>query len=946
MKKPLIISATPTDDLLALRNRARSARRVEPSRAVVIELAGGTYRLSKTLELSSADSGVTWRSRGGERAVISGGVPITGWRADTVNGKPCWVTEVERGWDFTHLWVAGSRRSWSRFPATGFHQFTGLDGQGNTSFNWNKGPNRAEYRPGDIDPAWRNREDIRLVAYQLWFDTHHRLAEVNGERHLVHFLSPSIGSLFDEKDEFARYVCFNVFEALTEPGTWYLDRPTGRLYYLPLPGEDMMLTEIIAPRVTELVVFAGTAKAPVHDIRFEHVTFHHAEFDRAPEKPGFVQAAFDVPGAIRLTWSEDCVLYGCEIAHVGQYGVEIDVGCTNPVLAACTLHDLGAGGIRVGSEELKVHDSAIGKETALVRLEPIAATIIDCEIYDNGKRHPSSVGILLSNSGFHRVLHNHLHDLTYTGISSGWNWGYKLSRTVAVRIAHNHIHHVNIDRLLSDNGAIYTLGRHPGGSLVGNYIHDIGCYGYGGWGIYPDEGSSELDIRRNVVLRTKHAAFHMHYGRACMVRDNLFAASEDAHIKLSRGEQHRSLTFRDNVVIGSEGSWGNAILLPPEQLLWRNNVLFDARRPLMSPEQLVELQVDGQHRGTRIVDPLLRDPAGGDATPRADSPIKSIARTVRATHTAGVRRRRTLPHCFADYSVPVDAAFSIIETDVVPLGEPMRLADGSHRAVFRATIRNPGVLKARAALRFVARIGELSGPTHLDVRLAPGAERVMELALVVPAGERLAVLATKPFAGSAVAHQVFVLLGSGGQDVAVPRLPYVDISEVAQRLAELPIFATRFGPAGAVCAHLRLAVMGESVALHVSVKDARMHHGTPPWNGSCIEIFTAGVDGGETCAQITIQPEIPGTPLRTGLQRNGGFSQVYFPTENARTATGYVLSALIPLELLGVGSGVAFRMEVAITAARGPGAQAERSAWMHAGEAFRSGAGMARITVA
>ena len=188
-------------------------------------------------------------------------------------------------------------------------------------------------------------------------------------------------------------------------------------------------------------------------------------------------------------------------------------------------------------------------------------------------------------------------------------------------------------------------------------------------------------------------------------------------------------------------------------------------------------------------------------------------------------------------------------------------------------------------------------------------------------------------------------LTSSGRDVSLPRLPSVGVAEVAQRLAELPSFETRFGILGGVCAQFRLAIMGDSLAVHAMVKDARLYHGTSPFNGSCIEVFAAAADGGDTCAQVTIQPALPGAPLRTGLYRQGGFSLVDFPAESFRTETGYVLSAVIPLEVLGVGPAPAFRLEVAITAARGPGAQAERSAWMQAGEAYRTGAGMARISV-
>ena len=78
----------------------------------------------------------------------------------------------------------------------------------------------------------------------------------------------------------------------------------------------------------------------------------------------------------------------------------------------------------------------------------------------------------------------------------------------------------------------------------------------------------------------------------------------------------------------------------------------------------------------------------------------------------------------------------------------------------------------------------------------------------------------------------------------------------------------------------------------------------------------------------------------------GEFALVDFPAKTSVTANGYELSALLPLSLLGVGSASAFCLEVSVTAARGPGAQAERSAWIHAKEAYRNGKGMARITIA
>ena len=44
------------------------------------------------------------------------------------------------------------------------------------------------------------------------------------------------------------------------------------------------------------------------------------------------------------------------------------------------------------------------------------------------------------------------------------------------------------------------LGVQPGSVIRYNLIHDIEKANYGGWAIYPDEGSSHLLIENNIVL--------------------------------------------------------------------------------------------------------------------------------------------------------------------------------------------------------------------------------------------------------------------------------------------------------------------------------------------------------------------------------------------------------------------------------------------------------------
>jgi hypothetical protein len=43
------------------------------------------------------------------------------------------------------------------------------------------------------------------------------------------------------------YVVWNTVRGMTTAGQWYLDKSAGKLYYWPLPNEDMGTIDVIAP---------------------------------------------------------------------------------------------------------------------------------------------------------------------------------------------------------------------------------------------------------------------------------------------------------------------------------------------------------------------------------------------------------------------------------------------------------------------------------------------------------------------------------------------------------------------------------------------------------------------------------------------------------------------------------------------------------------------------
>jgi len=78
----------------------------------------------------------------------------------------------------------------------------------------------------------------------------------------------------------------------------------------------------------------------------------------------YATPAAGVPGAIVLERAAHCVFYGCTIAHLNGYGIEVLAGSTENVLAACVMHDAGVqhgasgGSVRCGGGCRGRHDRA------------------------------------------------------------------------------------------------------------------------------------------------------------------------------------------------------------------------------------------------------------------------------------------------------------------------------------------------------------------------------------------------------------------------------------------------------------------------------------------------------------------------------------------------------------------------------------------------------------
>ncbi|MBM4050953.1 MAG: carbohydrate-binding protein, partial [Planctomycetes bacterium] len=107
-------NAAKTDGPFATLGRARDALRAEKGQKVVY-VRGGTYYLNEPLALTPADSGASFLAYPGERPVLSGGRPVTGWRKGEGS---VWTAQVPDAAKlaFRQLRVGGERQICARYP--------------------------------------------------------------------------------------------------------------------------------------------------------------------------------------------------------------------------------------------------------------------------------------------------------------------------------------------------------------------------------------------------------------------------------------------------------------------------------------------------------------------------------------------------------------------------------------------------------------------------------------------------------------------------------------------------------------------------------------------------------------------------------------------------------------------------------------------------------------
>ncbi|GAA4564500.1 discoidin domain-containing protein [Planotetraspora kaengkrachanensis] len=520
--------ARPFKTLEGARDHVRSISRKARGDIDVV-LADGTYPLTRTFTLTSADSGrnghrTTYRAAPGAHPVISGGTQVRGWA----------LSDPARNIYKAHVGDIDTRQLY-------------VDGELET---------RARDR--DNPPGFsKTATGYAIIDQSLQHLKNQQYIEVDSRWGWMHYRCPvqSItatamtmqqqcwhnANLHEGQEIQTPSWLENAYEFLDTPGEWYLDKTTGDLYYMPKPGQDLATATVTVPRVQDLVDLNGDIDDPVRNIGFEGITFSYATWLEPSGPDGMVegQAGFRItgtdnpnfdstrlkwvktPGAVNVTYGHDVEFTDNTFTHLGAVGLNLNTGTQGTLINGNVFKEIAGTGLQVGGTD--VIDAHPDDPRSITKDNTVTNNVVT----NVADQYGGSLGIFAGYTDHTVISHNKIYDLPYSGISLGWGWGltdkggdtnYPGNSGVPIWdtpttaknnvITDNRIY--DIMKRQADGGAIYTLSSNPNSVVSGNYISGVPSPAYGA--IYHDEGSRYFHTTRNAFCDVAFQWMLMNHG--------------------------------------------------------------------------------------------------------------------------------------------------------------------------------------------------------------------------------------------------------------------------------------------------------------------------------------------------------------------------------------------------------------------------------------------------
>lgn len=458
---------------------------------ILVYIREGYYSLEKPLAFTPEDGGervetnlptgafeyhklrdyyVTYAAYPGEKPVISGGVPVTGWNK---SGK-VWIA----GFNYdtaAMLIVNGKRQVLARTPNEGYFVPPAIS----------KTTTEIYFKKGEIK-NWKGMDENRIIMLLRWHTGINRIVKVDEKTGIALFRSPEEGIV----EVPPRYYIENVKDLLDAPGEWFFDRKLRELSYIPasgIPDPDNAYASV--PKLPQLIMVTGNREKPVRNLRIYGLTF---------------EGVTEGKSAVSYEFAHACEFSENTVRSCSGTGVTISKGCYQTKILKNIFETIDNGGVYSHGTRYPADSREIIRETDISYNK-----FFDC----------GGINIFATYNLMTSITHNYI---TKTRGRYGIDIGGWSNQEEAIDggyiVEYNHLDDVQLDA--DDSGAIKTAGMTFNSTVRRNLIHDVHA------GFFNDNVGFWFDNMSQGWISEENIFYNLEQGEmklcAALLEDNIY----------------------------------------------------------------------------------------------------------------------------------------------------------------------------------------------------------------------------------------------------------------------------------------------------------------------------------------------------------------------------------------------------------------------------------------
>ncbi|MCK0157050.1 right-handed parallel beta-helix repeat-containing protein [Cellulophaga sp. F20128] len=518
----------------------------------VVQIRGGTYYRTTSFELNEEDSGtqkhpIIYKGYNNENVSIHGGVKIEIAKAEKIKDAavlqrfdPSIADKIvvidlstlnlndlgtmrpvgfsrPYGPAWAELFVNSKPFQLARWPNNATIPMGEVLDTGSVPRDGDFGGKGATFKfDTDRPTLWKNKKDIWISGYFFrgWAEDAVELAEIDTINKVFKTKGPSMYG-FGSGLKFQRWYVYNILEEVDEPGEYYIDRTTKKLYFYP--SEDIKVLELSVLE-KPLVSIKGASNIELSGLQFECSRGMGVYMERT-QNNRIQDCTFKNLGIVGVSIGKGIAPFknlsheGDGVAVSDKIGSYLQHVYANPVfnreagnnngVINCTIYNTGAGGIHLsGGDRLT--------------LEPGNNYVENTTIHDFNRLEKSyRAGIDISGVG-NRISNCEVYNAPSMAI---------LMRGNDHLFEYNEIH--NVCQEVHDQGALY-YGRDPSerGHIVRyNYFHHLNSP-HATSAVYHDDGACGMEVYGNIFYKPGNIPVLIGGGQDNPYTNNIFIDAE------------------------------------------------------------------------------------------------------------------------------------------------------------------------------------------------------------------------------------------------------------------------------------------------------------------------------------------------------------------------------------------------------------------------------------